>query len=100
MYLNQALNSLNMQQPIRYDHTKPVYENIQNQLSEIKRRGDFVMQTRRNHDMYMSALSPQYRYQRMMQAFRGQLPQQNAFDTFIENYGAQMLPPMPRSAPQ
>ncbi|NDG04753.1 MAG: hypothetical protein EB121_05315, partial [Alphaproteobacteria bacterium] len=91
VYLNQALNAFNTRQPIQYDHNKPVFENIQNQLLEMKRRGDFIMQTRRNHEMYMSALSPQYRHQRMLQAFHGQLPQTNPVDTAIENYGDQML---------
>jgi hypothetical protein len=91
VYVNQALNALNTRQPIRYDHNKPVFQNIQNQLAEMKRRGDFIMQSRRNHEMYMSALSPQYRHQRMMQAFHGQLPQQNLFDTVVENYGDQIL---------
>lgn len=91
VYVNQALNALNTRQPIRYDYNKPVFQNIQNQLAEMKRRGDFIMQSRRNHEMYMSALSPQYRHQRMMQAFHGQLPQQNLFDTVVENYGDQIL---------
>jgi hypothetical protein len=91
VYMNQAFNALNTRQPIRYDHNKPVHENIRNQLSEMKRRGDFIMQSRRNHEMYMSALSPQYRYQRMMQAFHGQLPRQNLMDTTIERYGDQAL---------
>lgn len=91
VYLNQALNAFNTRQPIRYDPNKPVFENIQNQLLEMKRRGDFIMQSRRNHEMYMSALSPQYRHQRMLQAFRGQLPQENLVDTTIERYGDQML---------
>jgi hypothetical protein len=91
VYMNQAFNALNTRQPIRYDHNKPVHENIRNQLAEMKRRGDFIMQTRRNHEMYMSALSPQHRYQRMMQAFHGQLPRQNLMDTTIERYGDQAL---------
>ena len=98
VYLNQALNALNTRQPIRYDHNKPVFENIQNQLLEMKRRGDFVMQTRRNHDMYMAALSPQYRHQRMLQAFRGTLPQPHPVDTAIENYGDQLLSQFGRRA--
>lgn len=91
VYMNQAFNALNTRQPIRYDQNKPVHENISNQLAEMKRRGDFIMQSRRNHEMYMSALSPQHRYQRMMQAFHGQLPQQNFMDTTIERYGDQAL---------
>jgi len=91
VYANQALNTLNMRNPIKYDHTKPVFENIQNQMQEMKRRGDFIMQARRNHETYMSALSPQYRYQRMMQAFHNKLPQENPLDTMIENYGDSAL---------
>jgi hypothetical protein len=91
VYMNQALDTLNMRHPIQYDHTKPVFENIQNQMQEMKRRGDFVMQARRNHETYMSALSPQYRYQRMMQAFHNKTPQANPLDTIIEHYGDSAL---------
>jgi len=91
VYGNQALNFLNAQQPIRYDHTKPVFQNIQNQLTDMKQRGDFMMQAQRNHDMYMSALSPQFRHKRMLQAFRGELPQPHPLDTFIEHHGDQIL---------
>jgi len=91
VYANQTLNAFNFNQPLQYDHNKPVFQNIRNQLLSAKQRGDFIMQTRRNHEMYMSALSPQYRHQRMLQAFRGELPQANAFDTAIENYGDQIL---------
>ena len=92
VYLNQALNQWRM--PLRYDHNQPVFQNITNQLTEMKRRGDFMMQARRNNEMYMSALSPQYRYQRMMQAFNGQMPQPHYADTLIENYGDQALAAM------
>jgi len=94
VYMNQALNHWSMKQPLRYDHNQPVFQNIGNQLAEMKRRGDFVLQARRNNEMYMSALSPQYRYQRMMNAFHGKMPQQNTFDTLVENYGDQALAAM------
>lgn len=94
VYMNQALNHWSMKQPLRYDHNQPVFQNIGNQLAEMKRRGDFVLQARRNNEMYMSALSPQYRYQRMMDAFQGKMPQQNTFDTLVENYGDQALAAM------
>ena len=91
VYLNQALTAWNQRQPIRYDYAKPVFQNVRDQLLAMKRRGDFIMQTRRNHDTYMAAINPQFRYQRMMQAFHGQLPQPNPVDTLIENYGDRAL---------
>lgn len=89
VYVNAALNAAPhmLRKPIQYNHDKPVFENIGNQLSAMKRRGDFLMQTRRNHEMYVSALDPKYRHQRMIQAFRGQLPQANVTDQLIEQYG-------------
>jgi hypothetical protein len=91
VYVNQALNALNTRQPIRYDHTKPVFENILNQAQEMKRRGDFIRQTKRNHETYLSALSPRHRHQRMLQAFHGTIPQENQFDDAVERYGDGVL---------
>jgi hypothetical protein len=94
VYIDQALNQWNSRQPLRYNQSKPVFQNIREQMMEMKRRGDFILQAKRNNEMYMSALSPQYRYQRMMNAFHGKTPQQSPVDTLIENYGDQALAAM------
>ncbi len=90
VYVNQAMQMFNpsaINATIQYDHNKPVFENIKNQLAEVKRRGDFLLQTRRNHDIWRSQLDPHFRYQRAMQAFRGELPQPGVADQLIERYG-------------
>lgn len=90
VYINAALNAaphMLTRGPIRYDHNKPVFENIGNQLLDMKRRGDFALQAQRNHEIYRAALDPKYRHQRMLQAFRGQLPQPSVTDSLIEQYG-------------
>lgn len=93
VYANVATNAIpNMLRgPIKYDHTKPVFENIGNQLMTMKQRGDFLMQAQRNHEIYRAALDPKYRHQRMMQAFRGELPQPNVADQMVEQYGNHAL---------
>jgi 8-oxo-dGTP pyrophosphatase MutT (NUDIX family) len=88
VYLNAARNMVfNPRGPLAYDHTKPVFENIQNQLAEVKRRGDFVMQAQRNNQIYRSSIDPNYRYQLALQAFHGTMPQPALLDQAIETYG-------------
>lgn len=87
VYVNQFQNMFNLRQPLQYDFDKPVFENIQNQLMTMKRRGDFMMQARRNNELYRSALDPQYRYQQALAAFEGRLPQPSMFDQAVERYG-------------
>lgn len=77
--------------PLAYDHTQPVFENIQNQLAEIKRRGDFMLQAQRNNQTYRAAIDPNYRHQLALQAFRGTMPQPALSDQMIETYGDGML---------
>lgn len=100
VYLNQALHALNPMTvagpTIPYDHNKPVFENIQNQLAEVKRRGDFVLQANRNHQIWRSQLDPNYRYQLAIQAFRGELPQPGLTDQLIERYGDGVLAALPQ----
>jgi hypothetical protein len=91
VYGNQLQNTLSMRQPIVYDHTKPVFENVKNHLAEVKRRGDFMLQAQRNHQQYRAALDPKYRYQLAMQAFRGQMEQPAFMDQIIERYGNDFL---------
>jgi hypothetical protein len=89
--MNQLRNMYSMRQPIRYDYNKPVFENIQNNLHEVKQRGDFLMQTRRNQHQYRAALDPNYRYQMAMKAIRGEMEEPAMVDQMIENYGDHVL---------
>jgi hypothetical protein len=91
VYGNQFFNIFNNRKPITYDHNKPVFENIRNQLAQIQRRGDFVISARRNNHIYRAALDPRYRYELAMKAYRGEYPQESFADRFIYNYGNQML---------
>jgi hypothetical protein len=95
VYFNQArqmFNPFTVSGPqIPYDHNRPVFENIQNQLAEVKRRGDFMLQADRNHQIWRAQLDPNYRYQLALQAFRGELPQPGLTDQLFERYGDGML---------
>jgi hypothetical protein len=91
VYLNQLWRNFDLRRPITYDHTKPVFENIQNQMSQIKRRGDFMIEARRNNQLYRAALDPRYRHQLAIQAFRGEMPQESWADQFIYQHGNNML---------
>lgn len=73
---------------IVYDHTKPVFENIRNHMLELKQRGDWIMRSRRNEQIYRSQVDPQYRHQLALQAFEGRMPQPSSYvDQLIERYG-------------
>ena len=91
VYMNQLRNMYSMRQPIVYDYNKPVFENIRDQAMEVKRRGDFMIQARQNHQRYMAALSPQYRYNLAMKAMRGELEEPSFAEQTIHNYGDHFL---------
>lgn len=91
VYLNQLWRNFDLRRPITYDHSKPVFENIQNQMAQIKRRGDFMIEARRNNQLYRAALDPKYRYQLALQAFRGEMPQESWADQFIYQHGNHLL---------
>lgn len=91
VYLNQLWRNFDLRRPITYDHSKPVFENIKNQMSQIKRRGDFMIEARRNNQLYRAALDPRYRHQLALQAFRGELPQESWADQFIYQHGNHLL---------
>jgi hypothetical protein len=77
---------------IIYDHTKPVFENVRNHMLELKRRGDWILQARRNQQIYRSQVDPQYRHQLALQAFEGRMPQPASYmDQIIERYGDNFL---------
>jgi ADP-ribose pyrophosphatase YjhB (NUDIX family) len=91
VYGDQLKNTLSMRQPIVYDYNKPVFENVKDHLFEVKRRGDFMLQAKRNQQQYRAALDPKYRYQLAMQAFRGQMEQPAVADQLIEQHGDKLL---------
>ncbi len=89
------LNPLRMSGPIPYDHNKPVFENIRDQLYEAKSRGDFMLQAQRNQRIWRASLDPKYRYNLALEAFRGETPQPHVIDQVIERYGDGMLNSFP-----
>ena len=91
VYLNQLRRNFDLSRPISYDYTKPVFANIQNQLAQVKRRGDFIIDAQRNNQLYRAALDPRYRYQLAIKAFRGELPQESWADQFIHRHGNSLL---------
>lgn len=91
VYGNQLTNMMSLRQPIRYDHAKPVFENVTDNLSDVKRRGDFMLQAKRNNQQYRAAIDPKYRYQLAMQAFNGQMEQPALVDQIIEQQGDRLL---------
>jgi hypothetical protein len=91
VYGDQLKNMMSLRQPLVYDHNKPVFENVTNHLAEVKRRGDFMLQAKRNHQQYRAAVDPKYRYQLAMQAFNGQMDQPAVMDQIIERHGNQLL---------
>ena len=86
VYGQQLTQSL-LQRPLKYDYNKPVFQNIQNHLQEVKQRGDFMLQAQQNQQRYRAALDPRYRYQLAMQAFRGNMPGPSWQDQLISQYG-------------
>lgn len=91
VYLNQLWRNFDLRQPITYDHSKPVFENIKNQMSQIKRRGDFMIEAGRNNQIYRASLDPRYRYELALKAFRGEMPQESWADQFIYQHGNNLL---------
>ena len=91
VYGDQLKNMMSLRQPITYDHNKPVFENVTSHLAEVKRRGDFMLQAKRNNQQYRAALDPKYRYQLAMQAFNGQMEQPAVVDQIIEQQGDRLL---------
>jgi hypothetical protein len=98
VYLDQSrqmLDPLAIQKPIPYDPSKPVFENIKSQLTEAKRRGDFIRDSDRNHKMWRSQLDPRYRHQLALKAIRGQTERPNLIDQVIARYGDDVLAQFP-----
>ena len=66
-------------------------KNIQNQLLEVKNRGDFILRTRQNAEMYRAHLDPMYRQQRALDAFHNRGPQMPMLDRVIARHGNDIL---------
>lgn len=91
VYFDQMKNMLVSREPFVYDHNKPVFENLQGHMRKLKQRGDWILQARRNQQIYQAAIDPKYRHQLAMQAFHGTMPQPSYMDQLIERYGDNFL---------
>lgn len=91
VYVQEMLNQFNRRIPITYDHNMPLFKNIQNQLLEVKNRGDFILRTRQNAEMYRAHLDPMYRQQRALDAFHNRGPQTPMLDRVIARHGNDIL---------
>jgi hypothetical protein len=90
-YMQQLKRMYLSREPIPYDSNKPVFENIKNQLTEVKRRGDFMLRAERNHMLYRSQLDPHYRNQLALMAYQGRYPQPDRLTQSIERHGDEIL---------
>lgn len=92
VYWNALKNQLTFREPIPYDPSKPVFENVKNQMHRLKARGDMMLQTRYNDHLWRTQLDPQYRYEMALRAVRGQpMPGPSAMDRLIYTYGTDAL---------
>lgn len=91
VYVQEMLNQFNRRIPITYDHNLPLFKNIQNQLLEVKNRGDFILRTRQNAEMYRAHLDPMYRQQRALDAFYNRDQQMPMLDRVISRHGNDIL---------
>ena len=87
VYAQQFRNLLNFREPFKYDHNKPVFQNVTDHLLKAKQRGDFIISARNKAHMYRSQLDPNYRYQMAQAAINGTLPQMNTTDKIVQMYG-------------
>jgi hypothetical protein len=90
-YMQQLKRMYMSHEPIPYDSNKPVFENIRNQLAEVKRRGDFMLRAERNQMLYRSQLDPHYRNQLALMAYQGRYPQPDRLTRSIERHGDEIL---------
>ena len=91
VYVQEMLNQFSRRVPITYNHNLPLFKNIQNQLLEIKNRGDFILRTRQNAEAYRAHLDPVYRQQRAMDALYNRNQQPGMLDRVINRYGDGIL---------
>ena len=86
-YGTALYNSYGLHRPLQYNYNKTVAENIQEQLMQVKQRGDFMRSAKQNHMRYMAALDPNYRYQLAMKAMNNELEEEPMVDRVIGQYG-------------
>ena len=87
VYMQQLKNLASFREPIVYDESKPVYQNVVNHLFKAKQRGDHILRGRQNMHSYRTMIDPNYRYQMAMQAVHGTTPQMNPLDKTMQLYG-------------
>jgi hypothetical protein len=87
VYMQQLKNLANFREPIVYDESKPVYQNVVDHVFKAKQRGDFILRSQQNAHNYRAMLDPHYRYQVAMQAVDGTLPQMDPLDKTVQMYG-------------
>jgi len=87
VYMQQLKNLANFREPIVYDESKPVYQNVVDHVFKAKQRGDFILRSQQNAHNYKAMLDPHYRYQVAMQAVNGTLPQMDPLDKTVQMYG-------------
>ena len=87
VYMQQLKNLASFREPIVYDESKPVYQNVVNHLFKAKQRGDHILRGRQNMHTYRTMIDPNYRYQMAMQAVHGTTPQMNPLDKTMQLYG-------------
>jgi acylphosphatase len=87
VYMQQLKNLANFREPIVYDESKPVYQNVADHVLKAKQRGDHILRGRQNVHNYRAMLDPNYRYQVAMQAVDGTLPQMDPLDKTVQMYG-------------
>jgi 8-oxo-dGTP pyrophosphatase MutT (NUDIX family) len=87
VYMQQLKNLASFREPIVYDESKPVYQNVVDHLSKAKKRGDHILRGRQNMHAYKTMLDPNYRHQMAMQAIHGTSPQMDPLDKTMQLYG-------------
>lgn len=86
-YMAALYNSYGLHRPLTYNYNKTVAENIQDQMMQVKQRGDFMREAKKNHQRYMAALDPKYRYELAMKAMNNELEEEPMVDRVIGQYG-------------
>lgn len=87
VYARQFQNLLNFRQPIVYDHSKPVFQNVVDHLTQAKERGDWILASKQRQHLYRTQLDPRYRAEMARAAFEGTLPRMNTTDRVMQLYG-------------
>jgi len=87
VYMQQLKNLASFREPIVYDQSKPVYQNVVNHLFKAKQNGDRILRGQQNMHTYRTMIDPTYRHQMALHAIRGTLPQMNPLDKTVQLYG-------------